>query len=52
MFKVASVFSLIYVVWGDLLAPGNPSKEMDNWKGESKSMERKCINLQVELIAL
>lgn len=34
MFKVA--FSLVSASQGDVLPPGNPSKEMDTWKGKCK----------------
>lgn len=34
MFKVSSILSLIFVGWGDVLAPGGPLKEMNTWKGK------------------
>lgn len=52
MFKTASIFSLIFVGWGDVLALCSPFKERDTWKEKAEPMELKCINLQKELITL
>lgn len=45
MFKATSIFSLVSVGQGDVLAPNSPLKERDVWKGKAKDMELKCINL-------
>lgn len=52
MFKAISVFSLVSVGRGDILAPSNPFKERDTWKGKSKTMELKYTNLQKELLVM
>lgn len=46
MFKDASIFSLVYAGWGDFLAPFNPTKKRDTWKGKYKAMKLRCSTLQ------
>ncbi|CAI8591072.1 unnamed protein product [Vicia faba] len=52
IFKNDSIFSLISTGQGDVLAPGNPTKERDTWKGKCEAMYLRCSTLQKKLVAL
>lgn len=52
MFKVASIFSLVFVGWGYVLVLSNPFKERNTWKGKVEAMEMRYITLQKELVTL
>lgn len=52
MFKVASIFSLVSIRHGDVLAPGSPFKERDTWKEKVRAIEIRCTNIQKALLVL
>lgn len=52
LFKVVSLFSLVFAGMGDVLAPRNPTKEMYTWKDKFEAIELRCSTLQNEFTAL
>lgn len=45
MYQDASPFSLISSRREGILAPRNPTKERENWKGKCEAMELRCATL-------
>lgn len=52
MYYTSSLFVVIGVGRGYVLATSNPSKERDNWKGKYKAKEHKCFTFQKEVAEL
>lgn len=50
--KLASLFSLVFDELGYVLAPGNPFKKRDIWKGKVEALESRCTNFQAELVTM
>lgn len=45
MFKVACLFTLVSAGSGDIMAPRNPTNEMDTWKGKCEAKELRFSTL-------